>query len=164
MKDQNLKENLNFNKGDGMKGNLLLVDDEPLILKGLKFNLEDYADTIYTAENGVEAIDQINKHEIHCIICDINMPKMNGVEVIKEVRKKKNNVPFIFYTAHGNHDLMLEVVKYGAFDFLNKPDMEGLEDVVQRGLAQGTAKEVAITDEAATLSEYQKLLKELNDS
>ena len=108
------------------KGNLLIVDDEPIILKRLKFNLEDYATNIYTAENGIEALEQLKIHQVHCVICDINMPKMNGVEVLRTIREQKNEVPFIFYTAHGNDELMMEAVKYGAFDFLDKPTITGL--------------------------------------
>ena len=143
------------------KGNLLIVDDEPIILKRLKFNLEELADEVFVAENGVEALGVIEANEVHCIICDINMPKMNGVEVIKKIRSSGNNVPFIFYTAHGNQDLMMEAVKYGAFDFLNKPNLDGLEDVVAGGLREGFDRlsDVAVS-ESAYISEYQKLLRD----
>ncbi len=144
------------------KGNLLIVDDEQIILKRLKFNLEEFADDIYTAENGLIALEQLDQHEVHCVICDINMPKMNGVDVIKKIRSDGNNVPFIFYTAHGNHDLMMEAVKYGAFDFLNKPNLEGLEDVVARGLKEGFSKvKTSQKDDDAYISEYQKLLDDI---
>lgn len=81
------------------KGNLLIVDDEPILLKNLKINLEDYADNIFTASNGLDALEVFKREKIHCIICDINMPQMNGVEVIKEVRNMDSHIPFIFYTA-----------------------------------------------------------------
>lgn len=144
------------------KGNLLIVDDEKILLKRLRFNLEDYADTVYTAENGVEALAVLKEMEIHCIVCDINMPKMNGVEVIKTIRAEENEVPFIFYTGHGSSELMMEAAKYGAFDFLNKPELEGLEDVVQRGLSEGYARVQgkSITDESY-ISDYQKMLDEI---
>ncbi len=144
------------------KGNLLIADDEELILEGLEFALEDYTDQIFTAEDGEEALKLLSEHEIHCVICDINMPKMNGVEVIKNIRNAGNNVPFIFYTAHGNHDLMLEAVKYGAFDFLNKPNLDGLEEVVTRGLNEGLNRKPEKTqDPESYLSEYRKLLEEV---
>ncbi len=147
------------------KGNLLIVDDEPIILEKLKFNLEDYADEIYLAEDGTVALKKLEEHEIHCIICDINMPKMNGVDVIKKIRKSGNDVPFIFYTAHGNHDLMMEAVKYGAFDFLNKPNLDGLEDVVSRGLKEGFNRKTGVTaSEDAYVSDYQKLLEQIEKS
>jgi len=147
------------------KGTLLIVDDEPIILKMLKFNLDELADTILIANNGLEALEVLKENEVHCIICDINMPKMNGVEVIKSLRKDDNNVPFIFYTAHGNQDLMMEAVKYGAFDFLNKPGLEGLEDVVTRGLTEGLGRlNEGEVDEDVFLSDYQKLINNLSDS
>jgi len=145
------------------KGNLLIVDDEPLILKNLSFNLEEYADEVYTAENGIEALEKFEVHEIHCIICDINMPKMNGVNVIKEIRKIGSKVPFIFYTGHGNQDLMMEAVKYGAFDFLDKPNLDGLEDVISRGLKEGLGKSSNSKDkneEKEYMSEYKKLVSQ----
>lgn len=158
------KGNLLIIDGDEMKkGNLLIVDDEEMILNRLKFNLEEYADSIFTAINGVEALKIVEENEIHCVVCDINMPRMNGVDVIKSIRKGKNDVPFIFYTGHGNHDLMMEAVKYGAFDFLNKPNLEGLEDVVIRGLKEGYNRANGrVTESEAYVSEYRKLLAEMN--
>lgn len=145
------------------KGNLLLVDDEPLLLKRLKANLESYADNIFTAENGLEALKVLEKEQIHCIICDINMPKMNGVQFIKAIREKNIDTPFIFYTGHGNKDLMLEAVKYGAFDFLDKPQLDGLEEVVARGMKEGFNKKVKNKKSAdEQMSEYQKLLTEFD--
>lgn len=143
------------------RGNLLIVDDEPLLLKRLKMNLEDYADQVFTADNGLDALAMVDKEDIHCIICDINMPKMNGVEVIKAIRAKNNDVPFIFYTGHGHRDLMMEAAKYGAFDFLNKPDLDGLEEVISRGLKEGFKRDF-IDDLSDQISEYQKLLLQLD--
>ena len=146
------------------KGNLLIVDDEAIILKTLKYNLSEYADAIYTAENGIEAIKRLAEYEIHCVICDINMPKMNGVEVIKDIRKNGNDVPFIFYTGHGNHELMMEAAKYGAFDFLDKPNLDGLEEVISRGLKEGFGEKKGIeTNEDVLMSDYQKMIEKIDD-
>jgi DNA-binding NtrC family response regulator len=144
-----------------MKGNLLIVDDEPILLDTLKYNLEGFADKIFTALNGIEALEVLNQHEIHCIVCDINMPLMNGVQVLKKMRENKINIPFIFYTGHGNKDLMLEAAKYGALDFLDKPALDGLEEVVMRGLEMGTNKSVKTAQVGSFLSEYTKLLEEI---
>lgn len=143
-------------------GKLLIIDDEPLILKTLEKILQDSAEVIFTAERGDEGIKILNSEEIHCVICDINMPGMNGVEVVKAIRESGNNVPFIFYTGHGNRELMLEAVKYGVFDFLNKPDLDGLEEVVTRGLKMGFKK--TYPEEADSfMSEYDRLLKDALD-
>lgn len=144
------------------KGNLLIVDDEPLTLKNLKLHLENHADTIFTASNGLEALQILETQSVHCVICDINMPKMNGVDVIRNLRAKNNPIPFIFYSGHGNHELMLEAAKHGAFDFLNKPDLEGLEEVIYRGLKEGF-EHTHNKDEFSFMSEYSKLLANLKE-
>lgn len=145
------------------KGNLLIIDDEPFILKTLKFSLSDYADNIFTANNGKEALELIAANEIHCVVCDINMPVMNGVEVITKLREEKNDVPFIFYTGHGNNELMMEAVKFGAFDFLNKPQLEGIEEVVVNGLRAGQKQGIGTESESDFMSEYKKLLLQLEE-
>ncbi len=146
-----------------MKGNLLIVDDEVLIVNNLKITLEEYASEIYSAHNGLEALEVLAKHEIHCIICDINMPKMNGVEFIKTIRANQNEVPVIFYTGHGNQALMLEVAKYGAFDFLDKPNLDGLEEVIKNGLNKGFSRNDNKEDIASFECDYAKLLKSFEE-
>lgn len=138
------------------KGNLLLVDDETILLKHMQSSLEDIADRIFVAENGIEALSILERESIQCIVCDINMPKMNGIEVIKRLHEKKVTIPFIFYTGHGSNDLMDEAARFGAFDFLNKPNLTGLEEVVERGLKSGRGEK---SDEAA--EDIDDLLKDL---
>lgn len=138
-------------------GNLLLVDDEELILEKSKILLEDLADEIYTAIDGTLALKLLECNEIHCVVCDINMPGLNGIDVIKEVRKRNIDIPFIFYTGHGSTQLMREAIKYGAFDFLDKPSLDGLEEVVQRALATSLDKDCV--EEHDFTTEYQNMLK-----
>lgn len=140
------------------KGNLLIIDDEELILKKSKILLEDLADEIHTANNGFLALETLEKNVIHCIVCDINMPGMSGIDVIKEVRKRNIEIPFIFYTGHGSDSLMREAIKYGAFDFLDKPSLDGLEEVVERGLK--TSMKADLMDDSNFMSEYQKLISQ----
>lgn len=141
------------------KGNLLIIDDEVSIVNNLSILLESSADNIYTAYNGLEALEQINDQDIHCIICDINMPKMNGVMVLQKIRE--NNLidcPFIFFTAHGNEELMMEAAKLGAFDFLDKPNFDGLEEVVERALREGKGGSVRVSENDFQ-SEFDQLFK-----
>ncbi len=144
------------------KGNLLIVDDEILLLRPLRMLLSPLADNVFEASHGVGALEIISKEIIHCVLCDIQMPKMTGVELIKILREKGNNVPFIFYTGHGNLTLMMEAAKYGAFDFLNKPSLDGLEEVIEKGLIIGITphKVETILDH---LSEYQKMLNDIEE-
>lgn len=141
------------------KGNLLLVDDEPLLVSQLQLILEDHADTILTAGHGLEGLDKLYNNTIHCVVCDINMPKMNGVEMLKRLREQGFEVPFIIYTGHGNKELMLEAAKYGAFDFLDKPMLHGLIEVVERGLKLGLE---GVAEQSEYISDYTKMLADLN--
>lgn len=139
----------------------MLIDDEEMILEASKLLLEDIADHILIATSGANALKILESEKVHCIVCDINMPEMNGVEVLRRVRELGLNTPFIFYTGHGAEAHMKEAMKYGAFDFLNKPALDGLEETIEHGLHEGMGQKherpISFT------SEYRKLLKkELN--
>ena len=93
------------------------------------------------------------------------MPNMNGVEVLEKVRETHPDIPFIFYTGHGSRELMKKAIRFGAFDFIDKPCLDGLEDIAIRGLMQGLGKNPMdqVTDDADSSSfesEYHKLIKQ----
>ncbi len=139
---------------------LLIVDDEIKILDKLVTILSSEVESIITAINGQEALDKMALEPgISCVVSDINMPVMNGIDFVKEVRKKKNEVPFIFFTSHGDDNLVKEAVKYGAFDFVDKPHFGNLLSAVTRGMSQNfEAKEQSSDDPDSLVSEYEKLL------
>lgn len=139
--------------------NLLIIDDEELLLSNLARILKKYATKVFTATNGRDGLHILQTEKIHCVVCDISMPGMTGLEVIKTIRQTNNEVPFIFYTAFGNHELMREAAKYGAFDFLTKPIFEDLESVVSRGLNEGFERANGKREEQDP-SEYKKILEE----
>ncbi len=146
-----------------MKGNLLIVDDELMLLDCLKAVLEKYTDETFTAVDGVKAYEIIKTKEIHCVVSDINMPAMNGLELIKRLREENFNMPFIFCSGHGGNNLMLEAAKYGAYDFIDKPILQGLNESVRRALAIGTNSQPGPnTDEFIT--DYKRLLKKREKS
>ncbi|MCM2350529.1 MAG: response regulator [Bacteriovoracaceae bacterium] len=140
-----------------MKQNLLIIDDEDLILHNLKYLLKKHALTVFTANNGKAGLNILQKNQIHCVICDIFMPDLTGVQIIKEVRAMGNMVPFVFFTAHGNHDLMLEAAKYGAFEFINKPYFESLEEIIINGLREGFERS-STSNILTKENEYQEIL------
>lgn len=118
---------------------LLIVDDEIDITKIVSKLMEMDVTTILTATNGKDALEIFDKNQVDCILSDINMPIMNGIEFVKEIRKRNLNVPFIFYTGYGTKRLMVEALKYGAFDFINKPELDNLVEIVCRGVDTGLA-------------------------
>lgn len=140
---------------------ILIVDDEEHIINVLKLILKSYFKNILTAQNGAEALNIINKEKnISCVLSDINMPIMDGISLIKNVRKTKNDVPFIFFTAYGNEQLMLEAIKYGAFDFVDKPYFDNLEKIVKKAVESNFSKEDKEQQKDDFITNYQKLLNE----
>lgn len=129
---------------------LLVVDDEEGITMVVKMTMVDDVGKILIAHNGLEGLEILKKERVDCVLSDIRMPKMDGIEFIKEVRKTDKSLPFVFYTAFGNKSLMTEALKYGAEDFVDKPLMDGLKDILLRILNRKTAKE------GEFISEYQK--------
>ncbi|MCK5074675.1 MAG: response regulator [Bacteriovoracaceae bacterium] len=112
---------------------ILIVDDEDHIVDILNDLVESIVDTIYTASNGMEALELVKKHnDINVILSDITMPVMDGIELIKTVREIGVNTPFIFFTGYGSEEYMIDALKYGAFDFLSKPKLDNLVQVVKK--------------------------------
>ena len=99
---------------------LLVVDDEPILLKGLKFSLEQEEYEIETAIDGEEAINKFQSGEYDLIILDIMLPKINGIEVCRKIREV-SNIPIIMLTAKGDDDSKIDGLEVGADDYLTKP-------------------------------------------
>lgn len=141
-----------------MEINLLIIDDEDLILQNLKYLLSKYASKVFTTNSSRDGLKILQQNDVHCVICDICMPDLTGVQVIKEVRAMGNMVPFVFFTAYGSHDFMLEAAKHGAFEFIDKPHFENLEEVIKNGLAEGFNRSRR-QHSPVPESEYQEILE-----
>jgi YesN/AraC family two-component response regulator len=117
--------------------NLLIVDDEEMLVDNIKFILAPCADKIFTANNGKEGLAILENETIHCVLSDITMPVMNGVEFIRNARMKNILTPFIFYSAYGDPETIREVSKFGVFDFLKKPNFIRIDELVTRAFQEG---------------------------
>ncbi len=102
---------------------LLLVDDEPDILEFLKYNLEKENFRIFTAKNGLDAIEVAKKHDPHLILLDVMMPGMDGIETCEEIRKIPglNSVLIAFLTARGEDYSQIAGFDSGGDDYITKP-------------------------------------------
>jgi two-component system response regulator AtoC len=118
-----------------MKGNILIVDDEIDLSVNMKELLEDEAKYIFIANNGVEALEILKSHKIDCVISDIKMPLMDGLELIECARSCGLEMPFIFYTGHGSDELKKIAHDLGAMDLLTKPNFFNLELAVRNAMA-----------------------------
>lgn len=103
-----------------MAKKLLLVDDEPLILKGLKFSLEQDGYQTVLAADGEEALAKVDAEDFDLILLDVMLPKMSGIEVCQRIREK-SSVPIIMLTAKGEDMDKILGLEYGADDYMTKP-------------------------------------------
>jgi two-component system nitrogen regulation response regulator NtrX len=119
-----------------MKKILLIEDEEPIrrvLVKILEEESKDYL--ISQCEDGKMGLSTLSKEHFDLVLCDIKMPKMDGVEVLQKAKENGINIPFIMLTGHGNVSTAVEAMKSGAFDFISKPpDLNRLLTAVRNAL------------------------------
>ncbi len=101
--------------------NILIVDDEKSIRSTLKEILEYEKYNVDEAKDGEEGLDLITKKDYDVVLCDIKMPKMDGIEVLEKAMELGKNIQFIMISAHGTIETAVEATKKGAYDFIQKP-------------------------------------------
>lgn len=118
-----------------MLNKILLVDDDPLNLDLLEQELGDLGYTTARAGSGPEALTMIDTFDPDLVLLDYQMPDMNGIEVLKEIRKGEKYLPVVMITAYGTIERAVEAMKEGADDFVTKPfDTDHLALVVKKAL------------------------------
>ena len=100
---------------------VLLVDDEPLILEMVASRLQAEGYRVDTATNGEEALGRLGQSDYHVVVCDVVMPKMDGPALCRRLREQQNSIPFLFLTAKGQPNDIVELLATGADDYLVKP-------------------------------------------
>jgi len=116
---------------------ILIIEDEEPIRRVLVRILsdEDSGFEIHEASDGKKGIDLIKKESFDLVLCDIKMPKMDGIELLQRTRKINTSLPFIMLTGHGNIETAVESMKLGAYDFISKPpDLNRLINSVRNAL------------------------------
>jgi DNA-binding NtrC family response regulator len=102
-------------------GKILVIDDERPIRRTLCEILEFEKFEVDQAENGEQGLKMIQENEYDVILCDIKMPKMDGMEVLEKVKKLDHNPTIVMISGHGTIDTAVDALKKGAFDYLPKP-------------------------------------------
>ena len=103
-----------------MAKRILLVDDEPTMLKGLKYSLEQDGYEVLTAQDGEEALSVFSENDVDLVLLDVMLPKMDGIQVCQRIREQ-SNVPIIMLTAKGEDMDKILGLEYGADDYMTKP-------------------------------------------
>ncbi|MCW3123519.1 MAG: response regulator, partial [Flavipsychrobacter sp.] len=104
-----------------MAQTILVIDDEKAIRKALGEILAFEGFTVDEAADGAEGAKKIKENNYDCILCDIKMPKMDGIEVLQMAKEEKPDIPFIVISGHGNIETAVDAVKKGAYDYISKP-------------------------------------------
>jgi DNA-binding NtrC family response regulator len=114
---------------------ILLIEDDVKIRAILKEILQDKQHEVDEAGDGMEGFKKLEQGTYDLCICDIKMPKMDGLEVLDKAKESGIPANFVIISAHGNIDIAVEAVKKGAFDFLQKPfDLGRLEITLRNAL------------------------------
>ena len=115
---------------------LIIEDEEPIrrvLVRILKE--EDHSFEIYEAPDGKKGLDLLKNESFDLVLCDIKMPKVDGIELLQRTRKNNSSIPFIMLTGHGNIETAVESMKLGAYDFISKPpDLNRLINSVRNAL------------------------------
>jgi two-component system, NtrC family, nitrogen regulation response regulator NtrX len=120
---------------------ILIIEDEAAIRRVLNKIISEENDTYHVeeAENGLTGLEMAMKKEYDLILCDIKMPKMDGVEVLEKLKKFQSDVPVIMISGHGDLDTAVETMRLGAFDYISKPpDLNRLLTTVRNALLSKT--------------------------
>jgi len=121
--------------------NVLIVEDDKLLADGLKSALERASYKVTHADNGLVADQQLRAYEFDLVVLDLGLPDMDGLEVLRALRQRKQAVPVLVLTARDGMDQQIESLDAGADDYMEKPfDLRELQARVRALLRRGTAE------------------------
>ncbi len=114
---------------------ILVADDERNIRDLLSVALIDEGYDVIEVDDGQKAVNEVKNSDYDCVLLDIRMPVLDGMEAFTKIRDMKPNLPVIFLTAYGSSDLAIKAMKNGAYDYLTKPfDIEELKIKVKKAI------------------------------
>jgi signal transduction histidine kinase len=138
---------------------ILVIEDEEPVRESYVDMLEFFDYKVVAVRNGREAIARINQEEYDIVLTDLNMPEINGLEVLAHIKKKKPYVEVIVITGYGTLENAVHAMKVGAYDFLTKPvEIEHVRVVLSK-----CARQILARKENEKLRSVNTRLKELNE-
>jgi len=103
------------------KKSVLLADDDMNLRRVLEFQLDEAGYNVSTAQDGAEALEIFTQNDFDCVITDLRMPKLSGLELLEKIKIGNAETPVIVITAFGEVETAVSAMKAGAFDYINKP-------------------------------------------
>ncbi|NVJ89450.1 MAG: sigma-54-dependent Fis family transcriptional regulator [Flavobacteriaceae bacterium] len=116
---------------------ILIIEDEAAIRRVLKKIIQEESENynVEEAEDGLQGLELIKNNDFDLVLCDIKMPKMDGVEVLEKSKKIKPETPIVMISGHGDLDTAVNTMRLGAFDYISKPpDLNRLLNTVRNAL------------------------------
>jgi two-component system, LuxR family, response regulator FixJ len=140
-----------------------VIDDDEAVRESLAFLLRANAIEVRTYESGTVFLGVVPQLKSGCVVTDVRMPEISGIELLRRLKELKSSLPVIVITGHGDVPLAVEAMKFGAVDFLEKPfDDEILLAAVRSALnrqdsdSKRQAERAAIDDRLAALSNRER--------
>jgi len=135
---------------------ILIIEDEAAIRRVLNKIISEENETYHVEEaaDGLAGLEMIKNNDYDLVLCDIKMPKMDGVEVLEKTKKIKPEVPIVMISGHGDIDTAIQTMRLGAFDYISKPpDLNRLLNTVRNAL-----------DKKVLLVENKRLKKKVRET
>ncbi|MCD4668790.1 MAG: response regulator [Sulfurimonas sp.] len=137
--------------------NILYAEDEEILREGMQSTLKKLFKNVFIAKNGQEAVEIFKKEDIDIILTDINMPIMDGIELITQINKLQDNPIIIVLSAHNESKLLQKLINIEVNNFLNKP-------VEKDKLIKILYKNASIVNNKKLLQDYSKKLEDENEA
>jgi two-component system response regulator FixJ len=129
---------------------IALIEDDDAVLRSLSMLLENRGIQVRTYSSAESFLDALAAETPECIVSDIRMPGMSGMELQEEIRRRHATVPVILITGHGDIAMAVQAIKQGAFDFIEKPfDDERLIASISQALESGQRLRIEQSERAA---------------
>jgi len=100
---------------------ILIIDDEVSIRRTLRDILENEGYGVDDAPDGMEGLKLVKANHYDAVLCDIKMPKMDGLEVLEKIQETNSDIPVVMISGHGNIDTAVDAIRKGAYDYISKP-------------------------------------------
>ncbi len=115
--------------------NILVIDDEANMLDALRLNLEQSGYSVSTAKTGQEGVALFDNGDYDLVVCDLQLPDMEGIDVMKKVKEKRPSIEVIIISGYGSVSKAVDATKAGAFHFVEKPfEFDALQLLIDRAL------------------------------
>ena len=141
---------------------ILVIEDESLVRQSYDDMLNFFGYEVESVPNGREGMSRITKNDYDIVVTDLNMPEMNGIDVLKYIKKKKPYIEVIVITGYATLENAIEAMKVGAYDYFAKPiDIEHVRIVLSKCVKQIQSRRE--NEELRSLTQRLKELNELKD-